>query len=42
MHPSANVDNTPNKQPIPQHVLERLESEWRQIRENPQTPSKNT
>jgi hypothetical protein len=24
----------PKQQPIPQHVLDRLESEWRQMREN--------
>ncbi len=32
MQPSQ--QNTKAPQPIPQHVLERLESEWRQIREN--------
>ena len=31
MHPQA---PQPKQQPIPQHVLDRLESEWRQIRES--------
>lgn len=41
MHQSAPVavDNAPAKQPIPQHVLDRLESEWQQMRENAPAPS---
>jgi len=27
------------KQPIPQHVAERLESEWRQVRESAPAPA---
>ena len=32
MNPQAQAPQP--KQPIPQHVLDRLESEWRQIRES--------
>ncbi|WP_306835844.1 hypothetical protein [Neorhizobium huautlense] len=28
----------PVKQPIPQHIAERLESEWRQVRESAPAP----
>ncbi|MDG3574862.1 hypothetical protein P7F60_00565 [Rhizobium sp. YJ-22] len=31
MQPSAQIIKAP--QPIPQHVLDRMESEWRQVRE---------
>ncbi|MCF6370463.1 MULTISPECIES: hypothetical protein [Rhizobium/Agrobacterium group] len=33
MNPQAPAPQ-PKQQPIPQHVLDRLESEWRQMREN--------
>jgi hypothetical protein len=41
MHQSVPVavDTPSAKQPIPQHVLDRLESEWQQMRENAPHPS---
>lgn len=36
MHQQASAATV--KQPIPQHVAERLESEWRQVRESAPAP----
>jgi hypothetical protein len=33
MHPQASGQQ-PKQQPIPQHVLDRLEDEWRQMRDS--------
>lgn len=42
MQQPANVPTaaTAPKQPIPQHLVDRLESEWRQMRESASTPAK--
>ncbi|MGW9231224.1 hypothetical protein ACWGPT_10195 [Pseudorhizobium sp. NPDC055634] len=39
MHPQAPAQQ-PKQQPIPQDVLDRLESEWRQMRENAAPPQR--
>ncbi|CAN7643029.1 hypothetical protein [Metarhizobium album] len=39
MQTPAPISKAP--QPIPQHVLDRLESEWRQMRDNAPQPTGN-